>query len=255
MRAFTRKEESFIYEIIAEMHERVHELSSMIIRIYAPTLWLDFLNADPENSEEMWGVYYEFVRFIETVKDRNYCSKNIMDMKLMSRMKFLETYPAKLQDNAQKLHGGIKQVIDEGRGDVVEYLIRDPATELEKSTPEQEEKADKAEEMITGGVILPPVSFTVSFRLPEEDNLPRGTSDVTLYTPSAQHPDFWLAIIYSGAITLSYRDGEIIVRRCAAPDCRKYFRPAPHTYRQKYHSPTCSSRHRMQERRLRGKKL
>lgn len=258
MRDFTRKQAIFIDELIDKMHARVQELSSMIIHAYAPTLWLDFLNSDPEKSEEMWGVYYEFVRFMKAIQGKHFCSKDIMGMKLMSKMEFLETYPTDLQDNAQRLHGGIKQVIDEGRGDVIEHLTRDIVAAVKKNTPAQEEEAEKAEKMITGGVILPPVSFTVLFQLPEEDNPPWRSTDVTLYTPSATRRDFWLAIIYSGAITLStsMRDDKIIVRRCAAPDCQKYFRPVPHAHdRQKYHSPTCRSRHRMQERRRQEKNL
>ena len=44
-------------------------------------------------------------------------------------------------------------------------------------------------------------------------------------------------------------------RVCAAPDCRRVFRAKWHTNRpghpkaQKYHSPTCASRHKMQKRR------
>ena len=168
----------------------------------------------------------------------------------MSKIEFLEKYPASLQDDAQRLHNGIKQVMDKRRGDAISHLTRVIAAEEKKKTPEQEEEAHRAIEMFTGGAIIPPVSITVSIQLPEEDD-PIQVPLATLHIASVQHRNFWLGVILCGALTLSTsrRDGEVIVRRCAAPDCRRYFKLAPHARRHFYHSSTCRSRHRMQERR------
>jgi len=238
--------------ILYSIFHRTSELSAMIVGLYAPNLWLEFLNANPRDGESMWPVYVEFTSFMEALKAQHSLSRELIEMKLLSEEEFLETYPLELQEDAEKLHGGMKYVIDDNKVDIFNALVR-PIPESDADEDEvrfwlrdvesrQAERAE-AERTLTRGASLPELFFTASFESTEE----AGLYEIHLHTPSANHKSFWLSVIYEGMVTLSHRAGKIITRRCAAPDCRKYFVPTPHSHGQKYHSKTCRSRHNMQK--------
>ena len=211
---------------------------------FAPMLWLDFLNADPHNSQSMWTIYREFARSVEDLRDwmakEGYPDvEDMKDMKLMSKEEFLERYPGELQSDAEKLHTGMRETIDQDRADVIKALVRS----------RDKDELSRAKETITKGIHVPPLRLTIDVVNTGLSGINAGESNqMQLHTPEADHPNFWLAVILGGMLS-SCKDGKINVRRCAAPDCQKYFVPYPRGRAQKYHSSTCRNRHNTQKRR------
>ena len=249
-RYFTKAQAEMIEDILDQMHDRIQELSAIIIQGYAPTLWLDFLNADPQDPESMWPVYRGYVKFVQLLRTQNDCSKDIKEAKLLTKAEFLERYPVELQADAEKLHRGMKEVIDEGKTHVIASIIRYIGEDAPVPIKKPAGDPDQIREILTKGAYIPPESFTIGLEWPDQDNQEYGYL-VSLHTPGINQPNFWLSIIYTGMTTQSYNPEKdaIIVRRCEAPDCRKYFLPAPHGRGQRYHSKSCRSRHNMQKRR------
>lgn len=252
MRKLTKREQRLLARIINKMKLRSEELNAMLISLYAPDLWLDFLNADPRDSDSMWPVYMGYIRFIESLRDENSCSREIEEMMLLSKGEFLEHYPLELQEDAEKLHKGMKRVIDEGHVELISAVTRFmPETlmdeeELEFSTRHlDDEEYSKALAVLTNGADIPDASFTASLVPAESPDIYK----MHLHTHSADHRNFWLFVILDGMLISSCRGHEMAVRTCAAPDCGRYFVPASHAHGQKYHSTTCRSRHNMQKRR------
>ena len=250
MKDLKKWQQRMINRVLGGMHDRISELSALVIDFHAPTIWLDFLNADTQDSESMWPVYREFTRFIQTLKEQHECSMEITEMKLLSKDQFLERYPVELQGDAEKLHAGMKEIIDEDKAHLIGSMVRYIGEEPPRRTRKQKEERSRAEDILKRGADIPPVSFTMGLQ-PIDEYDEEYTYIANLHTPSAGHRNFWLSIIMDGMVTLScnHERGEIMVRRCAAPDCRKYFVPTSRSHGQKYHSTTCRSRHNMQMRR------
>ncbi len=224
------------------------ELSALIIDNFVPKLWVDFLNADPEDTGSMWPVYRKYAKFIDTLRYFYLCSRDIEEMQLLSKGEFLQEYPKELKADAEEVHYGMKKMVDEGRWDLADAVIRDIDSKAimlrpRKSVTTQEE----AERAITGDVSLPDTFFTFTKEMVQEDG--EVLFERHLHTPGARHKTFWLSIVYEGMLASSYKDQ---IRRCQAPDCRLYFLPTPHSRGQLYHSASCRSRHNMQKRRQRG---
>ena len=231
------------------IEEGSSELSSLIIYGFAPTLWIDFLNSDPQDDESMWHVYRGFITSIERLKDwivkeGHTYSKEIREMKPLSKDEFLDQYHAKLRTDAEKLHSGMREIIDNGRVDMVLAVVRE-IRDRTRRTKKQRQEHDAVEEIITKGAAIPPLFFTMVTELYEENG--KYSRRLQLHTPAVNHPSFWLSIIHEGMLISSCWNGKIIARRCAAPDCRKYFIPHPRNRSQMYHSRTCRNRHRKRE--------
>ena len=86
----TKKAQRQLDKALARLERGVNELSALIIDFYAPTLWLDFLNADPKDRNAMWPVYSGFTEFIRVLKERHSCSRNLMETRLLSKSEFLK---------------------------------------------------------------------------------------------------------------------------------------------------------------------
>jgi hypothetical protein len=246
-----------INKSIDKITEGGHEFSAMLIAQFGAAAWLEFLNADPVNPDSMWPAYMEYTRFIDAIKglvtEQGYSySRNIEEMELLSRDEFLRCYPAKLQTDAQKIHAGMKKVIDEDMPDVMVHMVRYVDEPPQRTTKKRQEKYRMAEEILTGGAVIPPSSFTILPCLIEENG--RYVEGAQLYTPSCQHPNFWLSVISEAMTFLAYDPGigEIRVERCEAPDCQRYFVPAYRSHDQRYHSKSCQKRHYMQIYRKKG---
>ena len=200
------------------------EISHLPYRL-APTLWVDFLNAEPKKSNSMWLIYKQFARSIEDLKDwieKEGHSLDTNDMKLLTKAEFLEQYPEKLQEDAERFHLSMMEIIDKKKNDI----------EIEKS--------------LSNDIHMPSPFYKITAtnqnnHVAELIDLPHELS-----FPDAEHPNFWLTIIQGGML-LNYREGTI-AHRCAAPDCQKYFIPSSRSHGQKYHSPTCQNRHYMNKR-------
>jgi len=248
---YSQKDINILNRAIDKIEEGSNELTAMLVDKMGRTLWLDFLNAHPEDALSIWPVYRGFIEFMNAVKgtvtEQGFsCGKDIQDMELLSKSEFLERYPAELQGDAEKLHSGMKRVIDEDMPEIISWLVRYIDEDPLKMTKKRQRKKEWAKEVITGGALIPPAAFTMLPCLNEVDG--GYTQGAQLYTPSCKHPNFWLSIIYEGILTLSYNPekGGMQVQRCAAPDCRLYFVPAYRSHDHKYHSKSCQKRHYMQ---------
>jgi len=237
---------------VDKIERGINEFSALIVYEFAPSMWLDFLNADPMDGESMWLVYQSLTRIIGGIKrwirkQGQSCSEDIENMRILTKAEFLKQYPLDHQEDAQKLHAGMKEVIDKGMGDVMAATMRYIDRE-KRPTKATVEKRARAERILTGGALIPPLSFTVIPALVQVDG--RSSEQLQLYTPAARHPRFWLSIIYEGTImAYDLANHEITVRRCEAPDCRKYFVPAYRSHGQRYHSKACQNRDYMRKRR------
>lgn len=242
----TKRAQRQLDKALDKLERGINELSALILDFYAPTLWLDFLNANPRNARSMWPVYRGFIDFIKVLKEQHSCSGDLRGMKLLSKAEFLEQYPLELQKDAEGLHKGMKEVIDKGDPAPIRALITEMDEEKTiKLTERRLQKISEAEAAIKNGADIPPLSFTIGIEWAEENG--DYFKLAQLHTTAADHKNFWLAVIYEEMITKSYGDSEIIVRQCAAPDCRKYFLPESRSHNQRYHNKTCRSRHHMQE--------
>ena len=177
---------------------------------FAPTLWIDFLNADPLGIYSMWTVYSKFANSIRDFERRSHTE--IDGIRLLSKTKFMKTYPLELQADAQKLHISIRRQIGES---------------VSEDIPDDEPNIPSVPEEISIEYI--------------KTNLKR------LHLPGAESANFWLAVIHEGMEIARGKDGKIDVRRCQAPDCNKYFVPAPYSHNQIYHSETCRNRTAIRE--------
>lgn len=241
-----KKAQQQLDKALARLERSTNELSALIMDFYAPTLWLDFLNADPKDRKAMWPVYRGFTEFIRVLKERHSCSGDLTGTRLLSKSEFLKQYPLELQEDAERLHEGMREVIDSGDPSPIRTLIMEmDQEEPVKLTEKRRREISEAEAAITNGAHIPRVSFTTGIELVEEDGERYQLAQI--HTPAANHKNFWLAVIYERFVTASYNDGKITVRLCAAPDCLKYFVPEPRSHNQRYHSKRCRNRHHMQE--------
>lgn len=237
------------------------ELTAILMDRLGGKLWVDFINADPADPGAMWAVYQEYVKSMDALKGMitelgvSYAD-DIRDMELLSKAEFLERYPEDLQEHAEKLHSGMKRVIDEDMTEILACLIRDIGAEPRRMTKKRQERRDMAEETLTGGAKFPVLFITM---LPDLKQVDGGYHDegVELYIPSCTHPNFWLSVITEGMITQSYdlQSGQIMVKRCAGKDCRRYFVPAYRSHNQQYHSTPCYRKHYMKAYRKKHRKV
>lgn len=234
-----------------KIREGSSELTAILVDKLGGTLWVDFINADPADPMSMWAVYLEYVRSMDTLKGMiteigGTYTDHILDMELLSKGEFLKRYPEELQEDAEELHSGMKMVIDQDMTEVLAVLIRYIDEAPPKMTKKRQERQDAAEETLTGGAILPDLFFTI---LPHLEKVDGGYHDegAELYAPSCTHPNFWLSVIKEGMITQSYdiEGGQIVVKRCAGKDCRRYFVPTYRSHGQEYHSKSCHKKHYM----------
>lgn len=190
-----------------------------------PTLWIDFLNGEPKNSRAIYPVYRKYTRSIRQFKDwlaeEGYYGKDMEDMELMSEDEFLKRYPRRMQADAEELHSRMKEVIDKGKADATKVSV---AHEIEDIS------------VTTEDIDVPTLSFTVEV---EQSGTTMDSSLLQLHVPAANHHNFWLSVILGGMIS-SYREGNV-ARRCAGPNCQKYFIPYPRARNQRFHSPSCRS--------------
>lgn len=185
-----------------------------------PTLWVDFINADPQNSHSVWLIYKEYARavedFIDWMADNGYgCEPEMKATALLSKEEFLKQYPVDLQEDAVSLHREMKKAID----------VMDKG---------------KTEDVESLGSGLPSLLYYI--RAANTSGVTaKGTHQITVLFKNAHQPRLWLSAILEG-MRLSYRNGRT-ARRCAAPDCGKYFLPYLRRLDQRYHSPSCQDRH------------
>ncbi len=170
---------------------------------FALDLWVDFLNADPRGIYSMWDVYSEFVSAIKSFENR--LKVDIDGLNTLSKRKFMEIYPQELQTDARKLHAIMMRQIGE------QLYIPDSELDIPSGSNEIDIKQIKPNQRL-------------------------------LLLPEASHPNFWLAVIRQGMELARRKDGKILIRQCAAPDCDKYFVPALRSHSQVYHSETCRNR-------------
>lgn len=202
----------------------------------APTLWLDFINADLQNAKSMWTIYKEFVRDMEDLKewlDNEGYSHELKDMRLLSREEFLYQYEG-LQVDVKKSHSKMMALINEEKNEVMGDMAKHPNGGG-----------------ITKDADIQPLSITVTINDFSSAEMTGEDYPLHLRTmPKANHPNFWLSTIL-GSMISSYRTGKM-ARRCAAPDCGRYFIPSPRSHDQRYHSPACQNRHYKRKRRSRS---
>lgn len=256
---YTRRNIDQMNRAMVKITEGSHVLTAILMEKLGGTLWVDFLNADPADSRAMWAVYLEFVRAMKTLKriitemGVSYID-DIRDMELLSKAEFLERYPEKLQKDAEKLHSGMKMVIDKDMVEILGCLVKDIDEEPLRMTKKLQEKRRIAEDTLTGEADMPELFFTILPRLKQVDG---GYHDeeAELYIPSCEHTNFWLSVITEGMITQSYdlQSGQIRVKRCAGKDCRRYFVPAYRSHDQQYHSTSCHKKHYMKAYRKRNR--
>lgn len=255
MDRYSLKELQQLDRAIDRIEDGSSELSATLIRGFASTLWLNFLNADPSDAGAIWFVYKEFTRAIEDIKDwiiekgHSY-SESIRDIKLLPKEEFLELYPLEMQSDAQKLHGGMSEIIDEERAHVVGILIRPMDQEPPERTEEWQKKHSEAEQILTRGADIPPSFFTMVTKPIEQPSGKYSMErqlELHLPTAAADHRNLWLSIIVEGMTILAYKDGEITARRCAAEGCGKFFVPTSRGHAQKYHSKACQNREYMRK--------
>lgn len=227
-----------------------NELTALLIYEHAPTLWLDFLNSDPTDTESMWPVYQSFCSFIEALKSQYRCTTDILLYEFSSKENFLGMYPLSLQQDAERLYTGMRECIDKAMesgeaGDISALRREFDEEDLLKKPQRLLDQQDRARAAITQGAAIPPVSVTILTgydRIDDEDRLL-----YYLCAPNIHHGNFWLSVIYEGMTILFHEDGKTLVQRCAAPDCGKYFIPTPRSRNQRYHTQRCRNRHHMQE--------
>lgn len=193
----------------------------------APMVWLDFLNADPDDGLSMWPVYKRFARSMEDLRDW-LASAGGRDMealekvKLHSRELFLKIYSIR-KDDAKMLHGRMGDIINEDISDLVKDIMQDRLGED------------------LGKFVMPHLFFNI--RIASDGDPFSLRFDI----PQATHPNFWLSVMLS-SLVFSVSEGTS-VHRCAAPDCNQYFVPTLRGRGQLYHSQRCQNRHYMRKRR------
>jgi len=171
--------------------------------------WVDFLNLDTEKQISMWYIYNKSAKFIEDFILDKGFS--IEGLNLLSKSEFIDDYSRIFQKKTERLQNKIKREIGE---DIPS--IGEPG--------------------------LPPYPRKITA-------VGDGSGKYKLEIPEAQNPFFWLSIIGEGLILHRIKYDEIKIRKCEAPDCRKYFLPDPRGHGQKYHDVSCQNRHYMQKRR------
>jgi len=248
---YSQRDIDQINRAMDKITEGSHTLTAVLIDKLGGTLWVDFINADPADPISMWAVYLEYVRSMDTLKGMitemgaSY-TDHIRDMELLSKGEFLKRYPEELQEDAEKLHSGMKMVIDEDMSEILADLVKYIGEAAPRMTKKRQERECIAEETLSGGAIIPDLFFTI---LPHLAEVGDGyhLEGAELYIPSCIHPNFWLSVIKEGMITQSYdiEGGQIMVKRCAGKDCRRYFVPAYRSHGQEYHSKSCHKKHYM----------
>ena len=242
---YTQWDIDLINRATVKIMEGSHTLTAILIKNLGGMLWEDFINADPADPRAMWLVYLKFVRAMKTLKDTitemgGSYTDDIRDKELLSKAEFLKRYPESLQEDAEKLHSGMKRVIDEDMTEVITCLAKYIGAKPRRMTKKRQEEQCLAHETISGGANIPELFFTILPRLKQVDG---GYHDeeMELYIPSCEHPNFWLSVIKEGMMTQSYdyQSGQIMVKRCAGKDCRRYFVPAYRSHDQQYHSTSC----------------
>lgn len=222
---------------------------------FAPMLWLDFLNADPQDSISMWYIYKEFVRSVEDVRDwvaqvGRQDAQALEDVKLFSREDFLKRYPEELKADAERLRSRMRAImIDADKSglirDMLRYRNKEDTEGVEIGAGKMTQKRSEEGTTLTEGISMPRVFFEARFT---ND----GVGDpylLRLDIPEASHRNFWFSVILWGMV-FSFGEG-VSVCECAAPDCDQYFVPSPRGHGQAYHSQRCQNRHYMRRRRSR----
>lgn len=233
-------------KIIYRMEVQINRLSAILIHLYASTLWVDFMNADPKNTESMWLVYDEFRSFVNDLRVHFHCSRDIREHNLLSDEDFLTIYPVLLQVDAEKLHRGMLKYIDEAiqnqeAGDLSSLHMEWDEEDIMKKSKERLEQQDRATAAIIDDADVPFPSFTTGVERVKRNG--RYYPQHELHTPAAMSRNWWLAIIYEGLLIYSIKHGKMVVKRCADPKCGKYFAPRPRSHNQLYHSKRCRNRH------------
>ncbi len=203
------------------------------IIVFTPTLWIDFLNADPQRSHSMWLIYREFSGRMEELRDwltreGHSPGRGLEYMELISREDFLTEQYAKMRTDTQTLHTGMTEVIDGKKLHIIKETLMATGRWSAPSS---------GKETLTKGADVPDLRSTITVESVELDE----SQTLRLDIPAAGHPGFWLSAIL-GVMLLSCKDGDIPVQRCLDPDCQKFFIPSSQGHEQKFHSQTCRSR-------------
>lgn len=233
--------------VIHNMEVQAHRLSALLVHLYAPTLWIDFMNADPEDAASMWPIYDGFQYFLNGLQSGYRCSEEIAEWKIISETDFLTTYPMVRQMNAKKLHAGMRKCVDEaletGNADGLISLYVGWEEKNPMKKPKQIlELQDKTMKTITGGADVEFLFLTTIMRMAEEDG--KYHPQHQLHTPAAKSNHvFWLSVVLEGLFIYSCKDKTMVVKRCADSKCGKYFTPTPRGHNQLYDTKRCRNRH------------
>jgi len=233
--------------VIHNMEVQAHRFSALLVHLYASTLWIDFMNADPKDPGSMWPIYDGFQYFLNGLQSCYHCTEKIAERKLISETDFLTTYPMVRQVDAEKLHAGMRECIDEaletGNADGLISLCLGWEEEDPMKKPKAVlEQQDKAIKTIMGGSDVEFLFLTTVMRMVERDGKYHPLHQ--LHTPAATEYSFWLSVVLEGLLIYSCKDKKMAVKRCADPKCGKYFMPTPRGHNQLYHEKRCLNRHR-----------
>ena len=190
---------------------------------FDPSLVIDFLNADPKNSNAIWHIYRDVTKTLEDLRNwanlKGYHCDELMDLRMYSKEEFLEQY-SDIQSQFEKAQKASQKAIDEKH--------------FSDITP------------ITLTIDITNLSNTILSSLESTDS-----KKIRLHFTGSSKSDLWLPILLAG-VDMALKV-VIDIRQCIAPDCGKYFIPTPRGREQTYHSLNCRKKHYMRQRRARQK--
>lgn len=200
--------------------------------ILTPTLWVDFLNADPRSGRSMYSVYKGLMGYVQEF--RNWIVSEgydygpyIREMQLLSREDFLDKHPD-MEKDAKAIHSTMIALLDSRRTDLIKAILAGD---------------DSHEEVADVDISLLPFTLRI-------ERVGSSQDDLTLDIHRANYIGFWLFVAF-GAMVLAWKDDEIPARRCE--NCARFFIPYPRARNQRFHSSSCKSTYHSRERRLSNK--
>jgi len=180
---------------------------------------MDFLYADLENPEAAWKVYEHFIEFHEGLKTLK-LSDRLRNFKLMEHDEFCKFWDSGIWMGPQ---AKIMQTV----------LLNALDTESRKTLYEADIELHSWISRLT--FIVEIKGFPI--KPIDADN------ELRIECPAASSGAYWLSFLMSGLIP-AYKRG---LRRCEAPDCKRFFVPTSRGLSQKYCNISCRKRTYMRE--------
>jgi hypothetical protein len=218
-----------------------------------PEILVNFINADAMDAKSIWPIYKGAIRFMADLKEWIVTSKygcpeeKLNDIKFLSFKEFSKDYWPCMSEPVNIFQEYILKILDSDNIDNAFHNMLESSEDWLTLYIEDEERAedDQIEE-----IHIPPARFIITAKSKTKLSVDNSSPyDIDILVGGTDGFT-WLSVI-RGSILSSYQKGDRI-RRCTAPDCRRFFIVDKRNPGHIYHTVRCQNRHYKQKRNKKG---